>query len=202
MSGFLDLFILVSVLGGARSGWKRGFVFRVIDIVGFVLAVIAAIKLHGPFRAIYDGIGFSPRVAPLLGGLTVFVPVIVAVGFLGRRLVKTGDLPGISLANKILGAAFGAALALVVMAVGLMAIRSFDLPFTGLAERSELAETIVEWSAPVVRGADSTLDLGLCEGRFAKRVEEVCTRYATERAEEETVQTRRTPPATGGPSPG
>ena len=202
MSGFVDLFIVISLLGAARSGWSRGFIFRLIDIVGFVAAVLLAVKLHGVFAFIYDAMGVSRTTAQILGGATVFVPVIVGIGIVGRRIAKTADMPGISLANRVLGAAFGVALGFVVIAVGLMAIRSVKLPITGLTERSELGETIVGWAAPVVRGADGALDLGLCEGRFAKRVEEVCTRYATERGEEKAVQTGRTPPASGRPSPG
>jgi hypothetical protein len=43
-------------------------------------------------------------------------------------------------------------------------------------QRSALGQQIVDWVAPVVRGVDSSVDLGLCDGRLAKHLPEVCSR--------------------------
>jgi hypothetical protein len=77
-----------------------------------------------------------------------------------------------------MGAAFGGALALAIVAVGLMALRAEPIPFGlgGLVQRSALGQQIVDWVAPVVRGVDSSVDLGLCAGRLAKHLPEVCSR--------------------------
>jgi Na+-translocating ferredoxin:NAD+ oxidoreductase RnfE subunit len=112
----------------------------------------------------------------LLGGLTIFVPLIVAIAIVGGRAAKGVYKPGLFTTNRVAGAALGAALALCVVAVGLMAVRTQPLPFgvDRLVQRSPLGQQIVDWVAPVVRTTNIALDLGLCRGKFAKRIPEVC----------------------------
>lgn len=170
------------MLGAARSGWRRGFVFYVIDLVGFVGAVVAAIRLHEVFGTVYDAIGVSKRWAPVLGGLTIFVPLIIVVAIVGGRASKAVYRPGLWTTNRVLGAAFGGALALTMVAVGLMAAQTVRLPFGlgGLVERSPLGSQIVSWVAPAVGVVDDTLGLGLCDGRLASSVPEACDGSSTQ----------------------
>ena len=147
-----------------------------IDLAGFVGAVVCAVRFHEIFATLYRSAGVSKRYAVIAGGLTVFVPLIVAVAIVGGRAAKSVYKPGVFTTNRVLGAAFGGALALTVVAVGLMAVRAEHLPFglDGLVQRSPLGQQVVEWVAPVVRGMNSTLDLGLCDGKLSKRLPEVC----------------------------
>jgi uncharacterized membrane protein required for colicin V production len=109
--------------------------------------------------------------------LTIFVPLIIAIAIVGGRAAKAVYKPGLFMTNRILGAAFGAALALTVVAVGLMALRAQPIPF-GLGnfmQRSPLGQQVVNWVAPAVRNVNSTLDLGLCDGKLRKHLPEVCS---------------------------
>jgi hypothetical protein len=165
------------VLGLAREGWRRGFVFFAIDLVGFVVAVIAAVRLHEIPGALYDGLGVSSRWSSILGGLTIFVPIIVVVAIVGGRLSKGVYKPGLWATNRVLGIAFGAGLGIAVITVGLIAARVVELPLglTGLIERSPIGNQVVAWTSPAVGAVDDALDLGLCDGRLASSVEEACS---------------------------
>jgi hypothetical protein len=104
------------------------------------------------------------------------VPLIVTIAIVGGRAAKSVYKPGFFTTNRVLGACFGAALAITVVAIGLMALRAESIPFGlgSLVQRSPLGQQIVDWVAPVVRRANSTLDLGLCDGKLRKHLPEVC----------------------------
>ena len=58
---FVDIAILLLVLGAARSGWRRGLVFYVIDLVGFVASVLLAIRFHSYPAVFWELLGWSQR---------------------------------------------------------------------------------------------------------------------------------------------
>jgi hypothetical protein len=136
------------------------------------------VRFHEIFATLWRSAGLSHRASLIAGGLTVFVPLIVAIAIVGGRAAKSVYRPGVFTLNRVMGAAFGGGLALAIVAVGLMALRAEPIPFGlgGLVQRSALGQQIVDWVAPVVRGVDSSVDLGLCDGRLAKHLPEVCSR--------------------------
>jgi len=141
------------------------------------------VRFHEIFATLWRSVGLSHRTALIAGGLTVFVPLIVAVAIVGGRLAKSVYKPGFFTTNRVLGAAFGGALAVTVVAVGLMALRAQPLPFGigNFVQRSPLGQQIVDWVAPVAKGVNSTLDLGLCDGKLAKHLPEVCSGHGSGR---------------------
>jgi hypothetical protein len=139
----------------------------------------------------------SKRTSLIAGGLTIFVPLIVVIAIIGGRAAKAVYKPGLFTTNRILGAALGAALAVAIAAVALMALRSDRIPFGlgRLVQRSPLGQQLVDWVAPAARGVNTALDLGLCEGKGAKRLPEVCV-DTLEPDGEETSVPAQTPTAT------
>jgi uncharacterized membrane protein required for colicin V production len=164
------------VLGAARSGWRRGFVFFVVDLVGFVVAVLAAIRFHEIPATVIEGLGPSPRTSAIVGGLLIFIPLIVATAYVGSKAHRAVFKPGLFTTNRLLGAAFGAALAAAIVIVGLLFARSADLPF-GIGdqvENSAIAPRVLEGVEPGIAWIDDKLGLDLCGGRLARVVPEVC----------------------------
>lgn len=150
--------------------------FYVIDLVGFVGALVAAVRFHEIFATLYESIGLSHRMSIFAGGLTIFVPLIVVVAIIGGRAAKAVFKPGLFTTNRVLGAAVGGALAVTIAAVAMMALRSPSIPFGAgrFVQRSPLGQQLVDWVAPAVRGVNNVVDLGLCEGKARKRLPEVC----------------------------
>jgi uncharacterized membrane protein required for colicin V production len=152
-------------------------VFYAIDLVGFVASVVAAIRFHEIPAVAFDALGLSSRTAAVAGGLAIFVPLIVLTAIVGSKLSKAMYAPGLFTTNRVLGAAFAAALGVAVVIVGLLFARATSLPFglSDLLDRSLIAPRIVEAAAPAAAAIDERLGLDLCGGRLARAVPEICS---------------------------
>ena len=160
----------------ARSGFRRGLVFYAIDLVGFVASVVAAVRFHEIPGAVLEALGLAPRTGAVIGGLIIFVPLIVLTALIGSRLSRAVHVPGLFTTNRLLGAAFAAALALAIVVVGLLFARAVSLPFglSELLDRSLIAPRVLEGVAPATAFLDDKLGLDLCGGRLLRAVPELC----------------------------
>lgn len=176
MALLVDLGIVLLVLGMARSGFRRGLVFYAIDLVGFVGSVIAAIRFHEIPAIAFELLGLSTRNAAIAGGLAIFVPLIALTAIVGRRLSRAVFAPGLFTTNRVLGAAFAAALGVAIVVVGLLFARAADLPFglSDLVERSLIAPRVMDAVAPAMVFVDDRLGLELCGGRLARAFPDLC----------------------------
>ncbi len=163
------------MLGAARSGWRRGFVFFAIDLVGFIGSVLIAIRFHEIPKTILEAV-LSQRWAAFVGGLVIFVPLIVMTAFIGSRASRAMYKPGLFTLNRALGAGVAAVLAIVVALVGLLFLRAAPIPFGigDLIKRSAIAPKAIELSQPVIAALDDALGLDLCGGRLVRILPEVC----------------------------
>lgn len=167
---------MLLVLGAARSGWRRGFVFFAIDLVGFVGSVLLAIRFHEIPKTLFEVLGISDRWSALMGGLVIFVPLIVFTAFVGSRASNAMYKPGLFTLNRALGAAVAAVLAMAAALVGLLFLRAAPIPFGigDLVKRSTIAPKAIEAAGPAIGFLDDALGLDLCGGRLKKIVPEVC----------------------------
>ena len=179
LGAFIDLSILLAVLGAARAGWRRGFVFCLVDLIGFAGSVLAAVRFHEIPAAVFEFFGLSQTRSDIAGGLLIFVPLIVLTAIVGSRASKAVYKPGLFTTNRFLGAAFGAVLALTVVIVGLLFARSAKLPFGigRLVETSTIAPRALKAVAPGVRVVNRDLGLDLCGGRFKRSLPEICRHH-------------------------
>jgi uncharacterized membrane protein required for colicin V production len=160
----------------ARSGFRRGLVFYAIDLVGFVGSVVAAVRFHEIPALLFDGFGMSARSSAIAGGLAIFAPLIILTAIVGSKLSRTMYAPGLFTTNRVLGAAFAAALGATIVVVALLFARATVLPFGlgELVERSLIAPRILDAASPAVAVVDDALGLDLCGGRLARSVKELC----------------------------
>ena len=166
---------MLAVLAAARSGWRRGFVFYVIDLVGFIGAVLLAVRFHEIPATVIEDLGPSQRTASIIGGLIIFVPLIAATAILGSKAHKAVFRPGLFTTNRVIGAAFGAALAAAIIIVGLLFARAADLPLIGdRINDSIIAKRIFDGVEPAVAWTNDRFGLDLCGGRLAEAAPEVC----------------------------
>ena len=150
--------------------------FFAIDLVGFIGSVLLAVRFHGIPAIGFDFLGFSERWAAFLGGLVIFVPLIVLTALVGSRMSRAMYKPGLLTLDKVLGAAIAGVLAITAVLVGLLFLRAAPIPFGigDLVKRSAIAPRAIETAEPVIAGLDQALGLDLCGGRLKRVITEVC----------------------------
>ena len=119
---WLDYAVLgVFAVSVAVGAW-RGLVREVISVLGWVIAFLAANLLAGPLGP------EMPRVIPSLelkiaaAYLTVFIVSLVLTALIGLLLSSIVKAVGLAAVDRLLGALFGAARALlIVVAAALLA---------------------------------------------------------------------------------
>ncbi len=101
---------LVTILFlGAYRGYKKGILLEAIAIVGFIVALIAALHLLPQSTAwLTDQFGSENNVLPILAFLLTFIVIVVTITMLGRLLKSVIHLTPLGFADDVLGAALGA----------------------------------------------------------------------------------------------
>jgi hypothetical protein len=124
----------------------------------------------------FDFIGISEAWSAFLGGLVIFVPLIVLTAMVGSRAANAVYKPGLFTTNRALGAAIAAVFALIAATVGLLFLRAAPIPFGigDLVKRSEIAPAVIGAAEPVIAFFDEQMELELCGGKLANIIPEVC----------------------------
>ena len=112
-------FVLGAVLAGlVVRGWTRGFVREALDLVGLVLGVWVAFRLSGPLgEFLTDRFGVAPEVAGVGAGIVLFVLFGVSLSVAARYLSKVMNLPGLTMVNRVGGAAVALSWGVVIVLV-------------------------------------------------------------------------------------
>lgn len=110
-------------------GWMRGFVREALDLVGLVIGLWLAFRLSAPLGDfLTSSFGVSPEVGRIGGGILLFVLFGALLSVAAHYLSKVMNLPGLSMVNRVGGAAvavgWGAAIVLVLVSV----IAVFPIP--------------------------------------------------------------------------
>ncbi|HEY6627688.1 MAG TPA: CvpA family protein [Acidimicrobiia bacterium] len=139
-------FVLGLVLAGLLiRGWTRGFVREVLDLVGLILGVWIAFRLSAPLgEFLSDRFGVSPEVAAIGAGIVLFVLFGVAMGVAARYLSKVMNLPGLTMINRVGGAAVALGWGIVILLVVLNLALVLPLPpsWDQAIEESTVAQAI------------------------------------------------------------
>ena len=151
-------------------------VFFIVDLVGFVASVLLAIRFHEIPAIGFDFLGIGERWAAFLGGLVIFVPLIVLTAMVGSRMSHAMYKPGLFTLDRVLGTAIAAALAVIVALVGLLFLRAAPIPFGlgDLVKRSTIAPAVIDAAEPVIAFLDDQMELELCGGKLKRIIPEVC----------------------------
>lgn len=141
-----------------------------------MIAVLAAIRFHEIPKIGFEFLGLDETFAAFLGGLTIFIPLIVLTALIGSRAANAVYKPGLFTTNRALGAALAGLFAIVAAVVGLLFLRAAPIPFGigDLVRRSSIAPAVIETSEPAIAFLDETLGLELCGGELADVIREVC----------------------------
>jgi uncharacterized membrane protein required for colicin V production len=124
--GTLDLIIIILFVLGVLMGYRRGFILQVIHLVGFFVAYIVAYRYFDEFSTVLKSWIPYPFMDEEVGNtfwLTLFnvesmfysalsfallfFGTKILLQLIGRLLHLVTLLPGLNMANRSLGAAFG-----------------------------------------------------------------------------------------------
>ncbi|HVL82098.1 MAG TPA: CvpA family protein [Actinomycetota bacterium] len=153
MFALVDLALLGACYTLARVGWRRGFATQALDLFGFGIGLIAALRFYRLPAAPLRWVGVGPGTAYVVGGALIFVPIIIAVALLGLKVNRVTWQPGIHLTNRVVGAGFGVALATTAMTFLMLVSQLAPLPL-GLSDavrRSPSGRLLLSSAFPATR---------------------------------------------------
>ncbi len=123
----LDALIVIGVIIGFILGFKDGFVRKLIGILGFILAVVAAVFFAGKLGLLIESLfGIEYYLAEIIGGVIIFLSVITIFVFL-KRVVHPFDKVN-NLINQIVGGVVGSIQILYFLSAIFIIVNVFNLP--------------------------------------------------------------------------
>lgn len=122
---YLD-FILLGIIGvSIVASLIRGFTRELAGLVSLVVGVLAGLWFHGAAAAVLMQYLPSPEIARMVAFGLIFLGVVILGGFMGSMAAKAMELTGLSLLDRLAGAAFGTLKGLLFCAVILFAMLAF-----------------------------------------------------------------------------
>jgi len=89
----LDLILLIPLLIGAYTGYKRGLIMELVGIIALVLAVLGAFKLlHAGIQFLNQYIPEYSNFIPFIAFIGIFIGILILVNIIGRLTKKFLDL--------------------------------------------------------------------------------------------------------------
>lgn len=118
----IDFILGIALAAMLVRGWTRGFVRESLDLIGLIIGAWIAFRLSAPvgdFLASSFGVG--PEVARIGAGILLFVLFGVLLSIASYYLSKAMNLPGLSMVNRVGGAAvaigWGAVVVLLIVSL-------------------------------------------------------------------------------------
>ena len=109
----LDIIVLLLVGGGLVMGWLKGFVFELLSLSAWVVAIVFLKLLHGPVSAALVGVVGTPSGAAVLAFALVFGITFLIGKLVARRVGGGVKRSVIGPVDRVLGSGFGALKGLV-----------------------------------------------------------------------------------------
>jgi len=124
---FLDIIILVPVVWFGWQGFRRGLIIELATLAALVLGIYAAIYFSGiAANYLEENFTLSTESATNLSYILTFLLVFIIVFIIGKVLEKVVDVIALGLLNKIVGAVFGAAKAVILVSIFLAIINHYN----------------------------------------------------------------------------
>ena len=189
---WLDIAIVVSIVGGAVMGWRTGLVQAAVSIIGIFVGFVVAGRVSGPIANLLTDTVGSASIAQVAAYAIIGFVVFIATQIVGHIL--TGFLKAIFLGwlNTLAGALFGAFAGFLLGAVivAMMARLAFltPSPLPGGTQPTQVRENIQSTLkgsrlVPVYLALYDRLPpgtLGMTPGAFQQALEELKRVRATQ----------------------
>lgn len=119
-----DLLVIAVFIFSAFMGWRRGFVWQVVQIIVLIVALYASTYLS---QEVGELLGMKHDVAAVGGFIAIFFAALLAmfiVGYLTRSMFHAIGLKGV---DALLGIVLGGAKALLILGIVFSWFMSFNL---------------------------------------------------------------------------
>jgi len=104
----IDIVILVFLLIGAYTGFRRGMLMEVISLVAFFAAILAGIKLlDWGINVLSEYIEGYDSLLPIIAFTIIFIGIIVLLNLLGKAVKKIIDMTLLGSLDDIIGSLMG-----------------------------------------------------------------------------------------------
>jgi membrane protein required for colicin V production len=134
----LDLIVLAACAAGLWRGYQTGLIRQATSLVGYAVALIFALALMDQTGVLVaQSIGLSPRVAPVVGFVVVFVVFLILVTVGTNLLERVLDAARLSVVNRAAGGALG-----VLKAALLVSVALIPLTFLGVPDEQSRADSL------------------------------------------------------------
>jgi membrane protein required for colicin V production len=147
---YLDIVLLIIVCASVIASVVRGFTRELAGLVALILGVVLGLWFHGSVASAVMEYVSSPEVARMVGFGVIFLAVVAIGGFVGAAASKMLQVTGLSLFDRLAGAAFGLLKGSLFCAVILFALLAFTPGGPPQAVSQSRVAPYVMWSAHVV----------------------------------------------------
>lgn len=125
----IDFVLGLALAAMLVRGWTRGFVRESLDLLGLALGLWIAFRLSAPFgEFLTDSFDVGPEVARIGGGILLFVLFGVLLSIAAHFLSKAMNLPGLSMVNRVGGAAVAIGWGVVIVLITVSVASVLPLP--------------------------------------------------------------------------
>jgi membrane protein required for colicin V production len=137
---FIDIVIIAAIAIGFILGFKDGFIRKLIGIIGFIIAVLAAAFLSATIgRFIESVFSIEFYLAEILGGLLIFVAIMVVFTIL-KRVIHPFDKVN-NLINQLVGGFVGVLQLMIFLSALFLLFNIFNFPDKTTQKSSMLYQT-------------------------------------------------------------
>lgn len=175
MGLILDIVLCLIALGFVIAGFKEGFVRTLVELIGFIFAIVASIVFADYFTKIISDIIEKIKPVTTLGGISIklismliiFILLQLLVQMASRALDTVFRLPGLNIINSLVGGIFGLIKgALVVFLI--CAVLQITLPFISV-KNPKIKETEIRNSVIYQFVCEHNPVYSLFQGKFKTR---------------------------------
>lgn len=106
----LDLLILIPLLYGVVSGYKKGVIVELVAVVAFIAAMVMGFKFLGLAMEIiapYTGETIARRILPFIGFSAIFFPTVYLVNQMGYSIRRSIRYSFLGSFDSLIGGALG-----------------------------------------------------------------------------------------------
>lgn len=124
----LDIILLLPILAGAFSGFRKGFIIGVVSLLAIVLGVFGGFYfLNWGVSLLMNQFGLTGKLVPIIAFILIFISVVIGVNFLGKLLKKFVQMILLGGVDKLAGALVGALMWAFLVSAALWVGKVFNL---------------------------------------------------------------------------